>query len=114
MNNVDPVASPNRNRNRMVLLGIFAGPLLICVGVAVSRWRCPGLAMLAGILLGWAAGVYVSLATPVARLWVPPVSAGVTLIVAMCFSPFVSARQPRGFDVVRGTREAQEVAESSA
>jgi len=83
-----------------VLLGIFAGPLLVCVGGAVTRWRCPGWAMIAGIGLGWAAGVWVSLFTPVARMWVPPVSAGVTLIVAAALAVATPRSKGPGFALV--------------
>jgi hypothetical protein len=46
MNHVDPVASPNRNRNRMMLLGIFAlffGSLVVAGILRFSGWRPEGM-----------------------------------------------------------------------
>jgi Na+/proline symporter len=70
-----------------IILGVFAGPLLSCIVVAVGGWRCSGRAMVAGMLLGWAAGVGVAF-SGAAALWVAPVSATTTLIVALALSRF--------------------------
>lgn len=46
MNNVDPAASPNRNRNRVMLLGIFAlffGSLVVAGVLRFSGWRPEGM-----------------------------------------------------------------------
>lgn len=68
-----------------IILGVFAGPLLSCIVVAVAGWRCRGSAMVVGMLAGWAAGVAVYFAGA-AALWVAPVSAATTLIAAMLLS----------------------------
>jgi SSS family solute:Na+ symporter len=65
-----------------IILGMFAGPLLSCIVVAVGGWRCTGRAMLAGILLGWGAGVAVTWAGA-AALWVAPASALTTLLTSL-------------------------------
>ena len=64
-----------------IILGVFAGPLLACIVIAVGGWRCPGWAMITAMLAGWAAGVAVTFSHSSA-LWVAPVSAAVTLGLA--------------------------------
>lgn len=61
-----------------VILGLFAGPLLGCVVVAVGRWRCAGWAMVAGMLLGWGTGLAVN-RSGAAAPWVAPCSALATV-----------------------------------
>ena len=63
------------------ILGIFIGPLFSCVVIAVAGWRCPGWAMVTGIFSGWLAGVAVA-SSGAAALWVPPVAATTTMVVA--------------------------------
>ncbi|WP_165071908.1 sodium:solute symporter family transporter [Paludisphaera rhizosphaerae] len=68
-----------------VILGVFAGPLLTCVAVAVAGWRCTGPAMIAGMLTGWATGVAVSL-SGAAPSWAAPSSSLATLASALIFT----------------------------
>lgn len=68
-----------------VILGVFAGPLLTCVAVAVAGWRCTGPAMIAGMLTGWATGVAVSL-SDAAPSWAAPSSSLATLVSALTFT----------------------------
>jgi SSS family solute:Na+ symporter len=68
-----------------IILGVFAGPLLSCIVLAVGPWRCRGWAMVTGMLLGWAAGVTVTYAGASA-LWVAPVSAVLSTVVALGLS----------------------------
>jgi SSS family solute:Na+ symporter len=82
-----------------VILGVFAGPLLSCIIVAVGPWRCRGWAMVTGMLTGWAAGVGVTYAGASA-LWVAPVSALLTVVVALGLSMFDRKRATGpGFEV---------------
>ncbi len=68
-----------------IILGVFAGPLLACMLLSVleRRWRDPAVvvAMLAGSLSGIAVIV-----SPWASLWVAPVTATVTFLVAVAGS----------------------------
>lgn len=66
-----------------VILGVFAGPLLACVAPSVSRLRCGGAAMSTGLVLGAAAGVAVRLYTPIAVLWIAPIAAATTALMAV-------------------------------
>jgi SSS family solute:Na+ symporter len=84
-----------------IILGVFAGPLLSCIVVAVGGWRCPGWAMVTAMLTGWAAGVAVSF-SGAAALWVAPVSAAVTLALAFMLGRFSSREAAgAGFPVVQ-------------
>jgi Na+/proline symporter len=65
-----------------VVLGVFAAPLLSCIVVAVAGWRCSGPAMVAGMLLGWTAGVGVGW-SGAAALWVTPTAALTTIVAAL-------------------------------
>jgi hypothetical protein len=83
-----------------IILGVFAGPLLSCVVVAVSRWRCSGVAMIVGMLLGWAAGVGI-VWSGAAALWVAPTAALTTITVALLLSAVIGRlEKPQGVDVV--------------
>jgi SSS family solute:Na+ symporter len=84
-----------------IILGVFAGPLLSCIVVAVAGWRCTGRAMVVGMLLGWSAGVAVTWAGA-AALWVPPAAALTTLVTALLLSRF-----DKGFVPGRGSRIVQ-------
>jgi SSS family solute:Na+ symporter len=82
-----------------IILGVFAGPLLSCIVVAVGSWRCRGWAMVTGMLVGWAAGVAVTYSGAYA-LWVAPVSAVLTIVVALGLSMLAGEPSPaRGFNV---------------
>jgi SSS family solute:Na+ symporter len=82
-----------------VILGWFAGPLLSCIVVAVGPWRCRGWAMVTGMLTGWTAGMGVRYAGASA-LWVAPVSALLTVVVALGLSMFNRERATgSGFEV---------------
>jgi SSS family solute:Na+ symporter len=86
-----------------VILGVFAGPLLSCIVFAVGGWRCPGWGMVTAILTGWAAGVGVWYSGS-AALWVAPVSAGVTLLIAGVLGRFAPREAVgRGFPIVQAS-----------
>lgn len=70
-----------------IILGLFAGPLLSCVVVAVAGWRCSGRAMIVGMILGWLAGVAVT-RSGAAAPWVAPVAGATTMIAALLLSRF--------------------------
>jgi solute:Na+ symporter, SSS family len=69
-----------------IILGVFAGPLLGCVVLAVAGLRCPGGGMIVAMFAGWAAGVGVTY-SDAAALWVAPISSAVTLLVALAMQP---------------------------
>lgn len=81
------------------ILGLFAGPLLSCIVVAVGGWRCTGRAMIAGMLLGWAAGVAVTW-SGAAALWVAPSAALTTLLTALILSRFDPGGVTRGLPII--------------
>jgi SSS family solute:Na+ symporter len=84
-----------------IILGVFAGPLLSCIVVAVSDWRCRGWAMTAGMMVGWLAGVAVTYSGAYA-LWVAPVSAVLTIVVALGLSRFAGPDSAvQGFPVIQ-------------
>jgi hypothetical protein len=76
-----------------IILGLFAGPLLSCVVVAVGGWRCAGWAMVIGMLLGWLMGVAVTWSGAAAP-WVAPSSAITTLVCALGLSRLGSSATP--------------------
>jgi hypothetical protein len=65
-----------------IILGVFAGPLLIVVLLSVSERSISSKGMIIGLLLGCAAGWCVAI-SPVASLWTAPVAAGCTLLSAL-------------------------------
>lgn len=65
-----------------VILGVFAGPLLACVAMAVAGWRCTAPAIIAGMLTGWATGVAVTWSAAAAP-WVTPSSSLATFVSAL-------------------------------
>lgn len=73
------------------ILGVFAGPLLSCIVLAVGGLRANGRAVVPAILTGWSSGVAVWY-IGVYPLWVGPVSAAVTMIVAFALSRFAPFR----------------------
>lgn len=94
-----------------VILGVFAGPLLACVMMSVSRIRCSGPAMSIGLACGSALGISLVMWSKVAPLWISPMAAGTTALLALVLSlifptpdtPFAlqdnTAVEP-GFDIV--------------
>src|SRR5262249_42710958 len=76
-----------------IILGLFAGPLLSCVVIAVGGWRCTGGAMVIGMLLGWMMGVAVTWSGAAAP-WVAPSAAITTLVGAFGLSRLGSPATP--------------------
>lgn len=64
------------------VLGVFLGPLLICMGLAVTTWTVAPTAMIRAMICGCIAGWGVAF-SPAASLWVAPAAAAVTLLVAL-------------------------------
>ena len=91
-----------------IILGLFAGPLLSCVVVAVGGWRCTGRAMVIGMLLGWMMGVAVTWSGAAAP-WVAPSAAITTLVSALTLSRLDrpttpgALREPESPALVSGT-----------
>lgn len=81
-----------------IIMGVFAGPLLSCIVLAVGGLRAGPGAILPALLIGWLAGVGVWY-SGTASLWVGPVSAAATLLVAVVLAPMTKHRQRVGFDV---------------
>ncbi|MCC6681265.1 MAG: hypothetical protein IT445_10240 [Phycisphaeraceae bacterium] len=65
-----------------IILGVFAGPLLACVLLAVSGSRLRDAAMVLAMIAGALSGVGV-IVSPWASLWVAPVTATVTALFAV-------------------------------
>ena len=65
-----------------IILGVFAGPLLVVVLLSVTRLRPSGTGMIIGLIGGCVAGWAVAL-SPVAALWTAPIAAAVTLLFAV-------------------------------
>lgn len=78
-----------------IILGVFAGPLLIVVMMSVMKRPISSIGMMVGLIVGCAAGWAVAL-SPVAPLWTAPVSAACTLAIALAFPASLSNRQPEG------------------
>jgi SSS family solute:Na+ symporter len=76
-----------------IILGLFAGPLLSCVVIAVGGWRSTGWAMVIGMLLGWMMGVAVTWSGAAAP-WVAPSAAITTLASALSLSRLASPATP--------------------
>jgi len=67
-----------------IILGVFAGPLLIVVLLSVVQRRIAPAGMILGMILGCAIGWCFAL-SPIASLWTAPVAAGCTLLAAILF-----------------------------
>lgn len=72
-----------------VILGVFAGPLLACVVLSVTRFRCAGAAMSLGLIVGSVGGIAVRLYTPVAVLWIAPIATLLTASIAVGLTPLL-------------------------
>ena len=66
-----------------IILGVFAGPLLVCVLLSVSKLRTTGVWMSAGLVAGCAAGWVGAFSSSVASLWVAPCAAATTALLAL-------------------------------
>jgi SSS family solute:Na+ symporter len=77
-----------------VILGVFAGPLLACMVIAMQAWRVSGRSMAAGLLAGSAAGI-VATQTSLAALWVAPLAAGATALTSIALSAIGAALPSR-------------------
>lgn len=73
------------------LLGVFNGPLLACVLLAVSRLNIHGSILLASMVVGFLAGVGV-VNSPLSPVWVTLVSGAVTVVVALLGSRIAQPR----------------------
>ncbi|MEX0612039.1 MAG: hypothetical protein WD738_22470 [Pirellulales bacterium] len=70
-----------------IILGVFAGPLLVVVLLSTVNRPVSSLGMILGLVGGCAAGWAVAL-SPVAPLWTAPAAAGSTLALALLISVF--------------------------
>jgi Na+/proline symporter len=78
-----------------IILGVFAGPLLVVVLLSVTERRISSKGMIAGLIGGCLAGWVVAL-SPVAPLWTSPIAAGCTLLIAELFpAPAASPQHSR-------------------
>lgn len=64
------------------VIGMFIGPLLICVAFAVFQVRVGGRFMMLGMVLGTIVGCFV-IYSPMDSLWVAPTSAAATALVSL-------------------------------
>ena len=73
-----------------IILGVFAGPLLVVVIMATARSRVSANGIITGLIAGCVAG-WVAAFSPIASLWIAPIAATSTLLVAY-LSPFSAAK----------------------
>ena len=64
------------------VLGVFLGPLLICMGLAVTSYTVRSEVMIAAMIVGCVAGWIVAFSEAIS-LWVAPAAAAITLIFAL-------------------------------
>ena len=84
----------------MVMVGVFAGPLLACVALSVTQVRCSALGMSFGMIVGCGAAM-VATRTSLAGLWVAPLAVVITTVVALAISVVDTGRsRPRTFEAV--------------
>jgi Na+/proline symporter len=70
-----------------IILGVFAGPLLVVVLLSVVKWPVSSFGMILGLVGGCTVGWGVAL-SPIAPLWTAPGAAGCALASALLFSSF--------------------------
>ncbi|HWL11115.1 MAG TPA: hypothetical protein VNQ76_22090 [Planctomicrobium sp.] len=75
------------------VIGVFLGPLLICVAFAVFQIRVGGATMIIGMIAGTAAGWCV-IFSPMDSLWVAPTSAAVCALISLSGLLFASRSIP--------------------
>jgi SSS family transporter len=75
-----------------VILGVFAGPLLACVAMSVSKIRVNGKGMQVGLLAGSGIGV-AAVFVKIAVLWIAPLAALTTAVVAYVISRFEQSQE---------------------
>ncbi|MEX2170094.1 MAG: hypothetical protein WD851_12355 [Pirellulales bacterium] len=68
-----------------IILGVFAGPLLVVVMMSVMRRSVAPTGMIIGLIAGCVAGWVAALSPDIAPLWTAPIAAACTLIVAHLF-----------------------------
>lgn len=64
-----------------IILGVFAGPLLVVVVMATARARVAPSSVIAGLIAGCISG-WIAAFLPIASLWTAPIAAATTLVVA--------------------------------
>lgn len=73
-----------------IILGVFAGPLLVCVLMAVSPVRASGRWMAAGLISGCLVGWLAAFSSAIASLWVAPCAAATTTLFVIIGTLFPS------------------------
>ena len=66
-----------------IILGVFAGPLLVCVLLSVSHTRASGRWMSIGLIAGCAVGWFAAFSSAIAPLWVAPCAATTTAAITI-------------------------------
>lgn len=64
------------------LIGVFIGPLMTCMLLAVSSWKLSSQSVIAGLFVGTIAGWCV-IATPIDRIWVSTAAAAATAVIPL-------------------------------
>jgi Na+/proline symporter len=64
-----------------IILGAFAGPLLVVVVMSVTRRAVAPKGIIVGLVSGCVAG-WLAACSPIAPLWTAPIAAACTLLVA--------------------------------
>lgn len=74
-----------------VLLGVFSGPLLVCMLCAVSRLRIHGSVMIGAMVVGFLTSIAI-VSSPVSPIWITLASAVGTLLVTWLGSLFIPSQ----------------------
>ena len=75
-----------------VVMGVFLGPMLACMVLALVPLRVRSVAVLVGMLAGSLAGIWVAF-SPATGMWVSPVAFVVTMLVSLAGSFFPSEEE---------------------
>jgi sodium-coupled monocarboxylate transporter 8/12 len=78
-----------------IILGVFAGPLLVVVLMSVTDRRVAPAGMIFGLAGGCVAG-WIVVVSPIAALWTAPVAAAVTFAIAMMFETLTNRTESAG------------------
>lgn len=76
-----------------IILGVFVGPLLVCVLLSVGPVRVSGRWMSAGLIAGCAVGWFAAFSSAIAPLWVAPCAAATTTLFAVA-GPLIGSVVP--------------------
>jgi len=91
-----------------MILGVFAGPLLACVALAVSRVRIHGVGMQLGLIGGSLGGLAIVIFPTAAVLWISPIAAATTALVAIIVTRLTAVPCPEKSAIAQPTAQNQQ------